>query len=69
MAKGPQATAASRDDVVARQLSPKYRPRDPTQTVLYQVLDQHLASFIAEVEAADRPLPEFVRRELEGLTR
>jgi len=54
---------------MARRLSPAYRPRDPTQTVLYQVLDQHLAPFIAEVEAADRPLPGFVRRELEGLLR
>lgn len=54
---------------MARRLSPQYRPRDPTQTVLYQVIDQHLASFISEVEAADRPLPGFVRRELEGLVR
>jgi hypothetical protein len=54
---------------MALRLSPKYRPRDPTQTVLYQVLDQHLASFIEEVEATDRPLPGFVRRELEGLLR
>jgi hypothetical protein len=37
--------------------------------VLYQVLDQHLASFIEEVEAADRSLPQFVRRELEGFLR
>ena len=48
-------------------LSVKYRPRRPQQTVLYQVLDRHLGAFIEQVEAADRPLPQFVRRELEGL--
>lgn len=51
---------------MARQLSPAYRTRRPTETVLYRVLDEHLGRFIDEVEAADRPLPMFVRRELEG---
>lgn len=47
-------------------LSVAYRPRRPQQTVLYQVLARHLGAFIERVEAADRPLPDFVRRELEG---
>jgi len=43
-----------------------YQPRQPQDTVLYQVLDQHLATFVEE--AAQRGdgqgLPRFVEREL-----
>ncbi len=50
---------------MARKLSPAYRPRRPTDTALYRVLHEHLADFIARVERADRPMPTFVRAELE----
>ena len=41
-----------------------YRRRHPEDTVLYQVLQQHLETFLAERQAEDRPLPSFVEREL-----
>ena len=51
---------------MARKLSHAYRARNPTETVLYRVINEHLADFIARVESADRPMPAFVRAELEG---
>lgn len=51
---------------MVRGLSPAYRPRRPTETVLYQVLDAHLAQFLEHAAAADRCVPSFVRAELEG---
>ena len=44
-----------------------YRPRRPEETVLYQCVREHLPAFLAQTAEADRPLPDFVRRELEGL--
>jgi len=52
---------------MARGLSPAYRPRRPTETVIYRVLEQHLGRFFAAAAAADRCVPSFVRAELEGL--
>ena len=40
------------------------RRRKPEQTVLYQVLAQHLQTFLENVEAAGRSVPGFVKREL-----
>ncbi len=51
---------------MSRRLSPAYRPRRPTETVLYRVLHDHLDNFITRVEAADRPVPAFVRAELQS---
>jgi len=51
-------------------LAPAYRPRRPTQTVLYEVVRAHLATFLAHArETYDAPLPEYVRRELRGYLR
>ena len=52
---------------VPRRLSSAYRPRKPTETVLYRVLQEHLPRFVEQVEDAGRPVPGFVYRELEGL--
>ncbi len=43
--------------------------RRPEESVLRQVLREHLPAFKARVEEADRPLPAFVERELEAIIR
>lgn len=47
----------------------KYRPRVPTDSVLFRVLDENLASVLIELEETGHDLPWFVRRELEGFLR
>ena len=44
----------------------KYERREPEKTALYQVVQHEMESFIAEHEAADRYLPEFVTKQLEA---
>jgi len=44
----------------------QYRRRQPEKTVLYRVLQKHLATFIAQAEEQGRTIPYFVRRELES---
>ena len=43
-----------------------YMPRDPSQTVLYRVVADHLETFLASLDAdPDAPgLPTYVQREL-----
>ena len=48
-------------------LQPSYAARRPEQTALYQVLKEHLSTFLAELSAADRHVPAFVERELRAL--
>jgi hypothetical protein len=43
----------------------EYRRREPEKTVLYQVIQESYETFVSQNEAADRPLPVFVRREFE----
>lgn len=46
-------------------LAPAYRPRRPTETVLYGVVREHLESFLAHArESYERPLPRYVEQEL-----
>jgi hypothetical protein len=40
-----------------------YRPRQPEQTVLYQVVAEHLETFLARQRQEDRHVPRFVERE------
>jgi hypothetical protein len=42
-----------------------YRRRKPEQSVLYEVIRRHYATFLASVSDSDRTLPGFVRREIE----
>jgi hypothetical protein len=45
---------------------PVYRPRRPTQTALYQVVQRHLETFLAQASSADPMgygLPEWVERD------
>ena len=44
----------------------RYRRRQPAETVLYQVMQEHLETFLARTEAgaAGPGLPRHVRREL-----
>ena len=48
-------------------LAPAYRPRRPTETVLYSVVRQHLETFLAHArEMYEAPLPRYVEDELRG---
>ena len=46
--------------------STSYRPRRPEDTVLWQVLEEHLPGFMGRLEESGDTLPFFVRRELES---
>ncbi|MDX9724081.1 MAG: transposase zinc-binding domain-containing protein, partial [Myxococcota bacterium] len=46
-----------------------YLPRAPEGTVLYQVLQEHLETFLERVERDGRSLPRFVIQELRGFLR
>lgn len=51
-------------------LAPAYRPRRPTETVLYAVVRDHLETFLAHArETYEAPLPRYVERELRGYLR
>jgi hypothetical protein len=51
-------------------LAPAYRPRRPTETVLYQVVREHLETFLAHArESYEAPLPRYVENELRGYMR
>jgi hypothetical protein len=41
----------------------EYIPRNPEQTVLYQVIAEQLETFLASRQERERPLPAFVERE------
>jgi hypothetical protein len=46
-------------------LAPAYRPRRPTETVLYGVVRQYLETFLAHArETYEAPLPRYVEEEL-----
>ena len=51
-------------------LVPAYRPRRPTETVLFAVVRDHMETFLAHArETYDAPLPRYVERELRGYLR
>ncbi|MGH7283011.1 MAG: transposase [Polyangiaceae bacterium] len=51
-------------------LAPAYRPRKPTETLLYGVVREHLATFLAHAcETYQAPLPRYVQNELRGYLR
>jgi hypothetical protein len=51
-------------------LAPAYRPRRPTETVLYSVVRSHLETFLAYArETYEAPLPRYVEEELRGYLR
>ena len=50
----------------AAETCPTYSRRRPELTTLYQVLQEHLSTFIADREAEGRPLPEYVLEEFEA---
>ena len=51
-------------------LAPAYRPRRPTETVLYGVVRDHLETFLAHArETYDAPLPRYVEQELRAYLR
>ena len=43
-----------------------YHRRQPEKTMLYQAVSEHLPAFLAACDAAERPVPKFVRREFEA---
>jgi hypothetical protein len=51
-------------------LAPAYRPRRPTETILYAIVRDHLATFLAHAhETYSAPLPRYVQQELRGYLR
>jgi len=48
------------------QACPKYQRRRPQLTPCYQIVNEHLDSFVAERSAENRPLPEYVLEEFEA---
>jgi Putative transposase/Transposase zinc-binding domain len=51
-------------------LAPAYRPRRPTETILYAIVRDHLATFLAHAhETYSAPLPRYVQDELRGYLR
>ncbi len=51
-------------------LAPAYRPRRPTETILYGLVRDHLATFLAHArETYAAPLPRYVQEELRGYLR
>ena len=51
-------------------LAHAYRPRRPTETVLYGVVRDHLETFLARArETYEAPLPRYVEQELRGYLR
>ena len=51
-------------------LAPAYRPRRPTETVLYGVVRDHLETFLAHArETYEAQLPRYVEHELRGYLR
>jgi hypothetical protein len=46
-------------------VTPAYQPRDPSNTVLYQVIADHLETFLATLDAdpTAKGLPAYVREE------
>lgn len=43
-----------------------YQRRQPEKSVLHQAVTEHLPAFLAAAQAAERPVPKFVRREFEA---
>ena len=51
-------------------LAPAYRPRRPTESVLYRVVRESLETFLAHArESYESPLPRYVEKELRGYLR
>jgi len=51
-------------------LAPAYRPRRPTETVLYRVVRSHLETFLAHArDSYEAPVPRYVEQELRGYLR
>jgi len=46
-----------------------YARRRPEESVLYSVVRNELATFLARAQARERPVPRFVERELRGFLR
>ena len=46
-----------------------YEQRRPEGTVLYQLFEEHWEGFVEHSEEQGRPLPEFVKREVEAYRR
>jgi len=49
--------------------TPRYVRRRPELTPCYQILQDHLSTFIVERQAENRPLPDYVRAEFEAYLR
>lgn len=46
-----------------------YKRHEPEKTLLYQTVQEHLATFLAQCEASERTVPSFVKKEFEEYLR
>ena len=46
-----------------------YKRRKPEESVLYQIVQAELETFLADASARERPVPRFVARELRAFLR
>jgi hypothetical protein len=58
-----------RHGIGAGHASGRYEPRQPQESILYQVLQEELETFLARAHARERPVPRFVERELRAFLR
>jgi hypothetical protein len=55
--------------LAAQKTCPSYGRRRPELTPCYRILQEHLATFVAEREAEGRPLPEYITEEFDAYLR
>jgi len=64
-AQGPAGREPLEQPHASRALGRRYRRHEADKTVLYQIVSQHLETFLDEVhDQYDKPLPSYVEKEL-----
>ena len=63
------ASACLRSESEARASSLGHVQRQPDKTLLYQTIQEHMATFFAQCESFERSLPLFIKEEFEAFLR
>ena len=63
------ASACLRAELHVEPSACRYIRRQPEETLLYQTVQGHLATFFAQCETFDRSIPSFIKDELEAFLR
>jgi len=50
-----------------RTISEAYQRRQPEKTVLYRVINEHLATFLGQAKQEGKTIPKFVRKDIQGI--